>query len=118
MEDLAGYEAKQRAPLCGSYRSYRVCGMGMPSSGPATLLQVLGMVEQFNLHSYKVMQPEAVHILLEAMKLAYADRNRYWADSDYVGVPVHELLSRDYLASRGRLIKKEAVMEPRLHRGR
>ncbi|RKQ69991.1 gamma-glutamyltransferase [Oceanibaculum indicum] len=102
--DLAGYEAKERPAVCGSYRARTVCGMGPPSSGGITVLMVLAMLERFDLPNEKRLSSNAAHWMLEAQRLAYADRNLYIADSDFVDVPVAGLLDRAYLASRARLI--------------
>jgi gamma-glutamyltranspeptidase/glutathione hydrolase len=102
--DLAQYVARERAPICGVYRAYRLCGMGPPSSGAVTLLEILGMVERFDLAREKPPSAAAVHLFAEAGRLAYADRNRFLADPDFVPVPVRGLIDRDYLAARSRLI--------------
>ncbi|MCH2395257.1 gamma-glutamyltransferase [Oceanibaculum sp.] len=104
LADLAGYEAKERPAVCGSYRARTVCGMGPPSSGGITVLMVLAMLERFDLPNEKRLSSNAAHWMLEAQRLAYADRNLYIADSDFVDVPVAGLLDRAYLASRARLI--------------
>jgi gamma-glutamyltranspeptidase / glutathione hydrolase len=102
-EDLARYEVKDREPLCASYRDRRVCGMGPPGSGEITIAEQLGMLERFDLKA----APAAVaswHEFVEASRLAYADRDRYIADPDFVPVPVAGLLDPAYLAARGRLV--------------
>ncbi|HXP76492.1 MAG TPA: gamma-glutamyltransferase [Stellaceae bacterium] len=103
-EDLAGYQAKERPPVCGRYRLYRICGMGPPSSGGSTVVEILGLLERFDLRRLKPMSAQGVHLFVEAARLAYADRDRYLADSDFVSVPLAGLLDRRYLASRSRLI--------------
>jgi gamma-glutamyltranspeptidase/glutathione hydrolase len=110
-EDLAGYVAKQRDPVCVSYRVYRVCGMGPPSSGGILVGQILGMLEHFDLAAMKPFSAEAVHLIVEASRLAFADRTLYVADSDFVPVPVSGLLNPGYLASRARLISPATRME-------
>jgi len=109
-EDLAGYVAKKRAPVCVSYREYRVCGMGPPSSGGILVGQVLGMLEHFDLAALEPFSAEAVHLLVEASRLAFADRALYVADSDFVPVPVEGLLAPGYLAGRARLISTDKRM--------
>lgn len=104
LSDLATYRAKEREAVCGPYRIYRICGMGPPSSGPITLLQALGMLESKRLPNTKPLTPEAVHLIAEADKIAFADRNLYLADVDFVPAPVKGLLDRNYLASRAKLI--------------
>jgi gamma-glutamyltranspeptidase/glutathione hydrolase len=102
--DIAAYQAKERPPVCGRYRRYRICGMGPPSSGGTTVLEILGLLERFELGRLKPMSVQGLHLFAEAGRLAYADRDRYLADSDFLPVPVAGLLDRAYLASRSRLI--------------
>src|SRR5699024_490745 len=92
LEDLEGYEAKEREALCGSYRSHQVCGMPPPTSGGVAVLQVLGMLENFDLPALEAGSAEAVHLVAEASRLAFADRNAYLADSDFIEVPVARLV--------------------------
>ncbi|WP_119461243.1 gamma-glutamyltransferase [Rhodospirillaceae bacterium SYSU D60014] len=102
--DLAGYEAKRRTPLCRPYREWRVCGMPPPTSGGVATLQILGLLERFAIPDLEPASADAVHLIAEASRLAFADRNRYLADSDFVAVPVEGLLSPDYLRQRAALI--------------
>lgn len=103
-EDLASYQAKERPAVCGPYRIYVICGMGPPSSGGVTVLQILGMIERFDMGKLGKDNPESWHLIAEAMQLAYADREKYLADRDFVEVPVAALLDRAYIAERSRLI--------------
>ncbi|MBE8968414.1 gamma-glutamyltransferase [Nostocales cyanobacterium LEGE 12452] len=105
--DLVQYQAKVREPVCGTYRIYKVCGMGPPSSGGLTVLQILGILQQFNLPALKPASLEAVHLFSEAGRLAYADRNLYIADTDFVPVPVKELINPNYLKLRAAIINPE-----------
>ncbi len=102
--DFAAYEAKQRQPLQSTYRGYTVYGMPPPSAGGIATLQMLGILEHFELQHYQSLAVDSVHLVAEAGRLAYADRARYVADSDFVDVPVAGLLDRRYLAARSRLI--------------
>ncbi len=102
--DLATYEAKERPPVCGAYRRYRICGMGPPSSGGIAVLQILDLLQRFDLRRMKPMSAEGFHLFAEASRLAYADRDRYLADSDVIPVPVQGLIDPTYLAQRSRLI--------------
>ncbi len=102
--DLSAYRAKDRPPVCGQYRIYKICGMGPPSSGAVTVLQILGMVERFDLKALGPDSPQSWHLIGEAMRLAYADRATYLADSDFIAVPVNSLLDRAYIQSRSALI--------------
>ncbi|HHQ4577461.1 TPA: gamma-glutamyltransferase family protein, partial [Aeromonas hydrophila] len=111
--DLASYRAKLRDGLCFDYRQSRVCGFPAPSSGTIALGQIFGMLESRDMAALKPVQgeqgqpaasAEAIHLYSEAARLAFADRNQYVADSDYVAVPVSGLLDKHYLARRGALI--------------
>ncbi|MDF2495091.1 gamma-glutamyltransferase family protein [Sphingomonas sp.] len=102
--DLTAYQAKERAPVCGTYRTYKVCGMGPPSSGATTVLQILGMLERFDLAKLGKDSPESWHLIAEAMQLAYADRDKYLGDADFVDVPVAGLIDKGYIAQRSALI--------------
>ncbi len=108
--DLAGYEAKRRPAVCAPYRTYRVCGMGPPSSGGVLVAQILGMLSHFDLPALTPYGPEAMHLLVEASRLAFADRARYLGDSDFVDVPVAGLVDPAYLAARAALIRADARM--------
>lgn len=103
-EDLASYQARQRPAVCGHYRIYVICGMGPPSSGATTVLQILGMLERFDIGRLGKDSPESWHLIGEAMQLAYADRDKYLGDRDFVEVPVAGLIDPAYIARRSRLI--------------
>ena len=118
--DLAAYEAKERSALCGEYRHYRICSMGPPSSGGVAVLQMLGMLERFDLKALGPENPVAWHLFIEAQRLAYTDRELYMADSDFVSVPVAGLLDKAYLARRSALIdpaRSMAVVVPGIPAG-
>lgn len=104
--DLAAYQAKDRPAVCGRYRIYRVCGMGPPSSGATTILQLLGMLERFPMAKLGKDDPRAWHLIGEAMLLAYADRDKYLGDRDFVAVPVAGLIDPAYLKARSQLISE------------
>jgi gamma-glutamyltranspeptidase/glutathione hydrolase len=108
--DLAGYRAKDRPPVCGGYRGYKVCGMGPPSSGATTVLEVLGMLERFDLKGLGKDSPTAWHLIGEAMQLAYADREKYLGDPDFVSNPVAGMISPAYLASRSAIIAPDKTL--------
>ena len=108
--DLAAYQAKERTPVCGMYRVYKVCGMGPPSSGAVTVLEILGMLKRFDLKKMGPKSPVAWHVIGEAMELAYADREKYLGDSDFVQVPVKGLIDPAYLAARSKLISATATL--------
>ncbi|PAX07795.1 gamma-glutamyltransferase [Sphingomonas lenta] len=102
--DFAAYRAKERPPVCGRYRMWRICGMGPPSSGATTVLGILGMLERFDLKALGPNNAQSWHLIAEAMQLAYADREKYLGDADFVAVPVRGLVDRGYLQRRSRLI--------------
>jgi len=104
LKDLANYQPKQRDAVCGPYHQYSVCGMAPPSSGGIAIIQMLAMLEEFELSQYKPNDIEAVHLFTQSSRLAFADRNKYIADDDFVSVPVVGLLNKDYLAQRAKLI--------------
>lgn len=106
VEDLNNYRVVERTPVCIDYRGHNVCGMGPPSSGGIAVGQILGILEHFNLGS-DPLDVEAVHLFTQAGRLAFADRNLYVADSDFVTVPVAGLLDKDYLAERALLIGED-----------
>ena len=109
-EDIAGYEAKERSAVCSSYRTYRICSMGPPTSGGVAVQQMLLQLERFDLASLGADNPVTWHLFLESQRLAYADREIYLADTDFVSVPVQGLLDRTYLAGRSALISPEGSM--------
>ena len=102
--DIAGYRAKDRAAVCMMYRTYKLCGMGPPSSGATTVFQILGMIERFDIKAMGKDDPKAWHAIAEAMLLAYADREKYLGDGDFVSVPVAGLLDKRYIAERSATI--------------
>ncbi|WAJ69622.1 gamma-glutamyltransferase [Catenovulum adriaticum] len=104
LSDLKRYQAKLRQPICGEYKTSQICGFGPPSSGGFTVLQILKLLAPYDLAQYSANAPQALHLFTQASKLAYADRNAYLADSDFVTVPVESLLSADYLEKRTALI--------------
>ena len=126
LNDLQGYEAKERAPLCTDYKRWKVCGMPPPSSGGIAVAQILGTLQalesrdpRLSLTPLKPVKtnkpagiepdPQAVHLIAEAERLAYADRAQYAADTDFVPVPVKGLVDPGYLASRASLIGERSM---------
>lgn len=103
-EDFASYAAKDRPPVCGAYRTYKVCGMGPPSSGAVTVIEILGMLDRFDLKTLGRDSPVAWHLIGEAMRLGYADRDTWLADPDFVEVPVAGLIDPAYIRARSRMI--------------
>lgn len=115
-EDLASYEIKQRDTVCGDYRGYKICSMGQPSSGALTILQTLKMLERFDLAELGADNPQSIHLIAEASRLAFADRNFYMADPDFVNTPDTTLLDNDYIEQRSTLINPDHKNK-NIHRG-
>jgi gamma-glutamyltranspeptidase/glutathione hydrolase len=126
LTDLKGYSAVERAPLCTDYKRWKVCGMPPPSSGGIAIAQILGTLQALEARDPRMTLallkpvkndspaglepvPDAVHLIAEADRLAYADRAQYVADSDYVPVPVAGLVAPDYLAGRAALIGERSM---------
>lgn len=114
--DLAGYRVIRRDPVCGAYRGYRICGMGPPSAGGIIVLQTLGMLERFDLKALGANSPVAWHLIAEAERLAFADRDRHVGDPGYVTVPTKGLLDPAYIAARSALIAPDRTL-PRAEPG-
>ncbi|MBV9043755.1 MAG: gamma-glutamyltransferase [Alphaproteobacteria bacterium] len=104
LADLAKYRAVERPAVCGSYRSYKLCSMGPPSSGGVAIVQMLGMLERFPSIDLTPGTMSGVHLFTQASRLAFADRAMYLGDPDVINVPVRGLLDRAYLAQRSALI--------------
>ncbi len=111
MEDLRRYQVVQRDPVCVNYRNHDVCGMGPPSSGALTVGQILGTLAPFDLKSLGPNNADAWRLIGDASRLAFADRGRYMADSDYVPLPVKGLIDPVYLASRSILLQSDRALE-------
>lgn len=109
LADLATYRIKERPPVCAPYRGHDVCGMGPPSSGALAIGQILGMLEPFDLATLGPDDPESWRLFGDATRLAFADRERYVADGDYVSIP-KGLLNRDYLAARSALLRRPTAL--------
>ncbi|MFY7838574.1 MAG: gamma-glutamyltransferase [Novosphingobium sp.] len=108
--DLAAYKAVKRDAVCGQYRQYRVCGMGPPSSGGTTVFTILKQLERFDMKALGPASPVAWHLIAESQRLAYADREQYLADSDFVPVPLAGLMDPAYISGRSALISDSATM--------
>ncbi len=98
VEDMAAYKAIAREPLRGTYRGYEVVSMPPPSSGGVHLIQILNTLEGYPIGALGQNSSETLHLMAEAMKLAYADRSEYLGDPDFVDVPVEALMSKEYAA--------------------
>lgn len=110
VQDLASYRPVERDAVCGTYRVYRICGMGPPSSGATTVFAILKQLERFDMAAHGPDDPVGWHLFAESQRLAYADREQYLADPDYVQVPVKGLTDPDYLARRSALIDMGSTM--------
>lgn len=100
LDDLKAYKAIWRTPVCGNFRKAKICSMPPPSSGGVHLLQILNIIGGTDLKSLGWHHPDAIHLMVEAMKIAYADRSKYLGDPDFVKVPVQQLLSPAYAKKR------------------
>ena len=100
--DLINYQSKWRDPVVGMYKNFKVISMGPPSSGGVCLLQILKMIESFNLKKMGFHSAEAVHLIVEAEKRAFADRSKYLGDPDFIRIPLENLLDSNYLIERMR----------------
>ena len=108
--DLADYRPIKREALCGTYRVWKICGMPPPSSGGLAILQILGLLEPFEVWRDKPTDLRTIHLIAEASRLAFADRDRYVGDPAFVDVPVAGMLSPVYLAERRDLISTDRSM--------
>lgn len=109
LDDLANYEVKERPAVCATYRDHDICGMGPPSSGALTVGQILGMLDNFDLSS-GAADAQNWRLIGDASRLAFADRGRYMADSDFVPVPSKGLVDAGYLAQRAEALKTETAL--------
>lgn len=110
LADMKDYRAREVPAVCGPYRQYNVCGMAPPSSGGVAVIQLLAQLEKFDLATLSNGDTEFAHLFTQSSRLAFADRNRYIADSSFVEVPTQALLASSYLAERAALIELERDM--------
>ncbi|WP_295997876.1 gamma-glutamyltransferase [Rugamonas sp.] len=123
--DIAGYQARERDPVCSDYKKWTVCGMPPPSSGGITIAQMLGVLEVKNIARFPPtraangdieLTADEIHLFSEAGRLAYADRNHYEADTDFVPLPGHgiaSLIDKTYLAQRAALVTDRSMGQAR-----
>ena len=102
--DLAAYRPVLREPVCGPYRAVVVCGFPPPSSGGVAVGQILGVLEHLDMAALPPRSLQAAHVFAEAARLAFADRNLYLADTDFIAVPLRGLLDRGYLSQRAQML--------------
>ena len=112
LDDLANYEVMVREPVTGTYRGYQVISSPPPSSGGTHLIEILNILENFDVASMKVNSPEYIHLLAETFKLSYADRAQYMADTAFADVPLDGLTNKEYAKERAALIDLEVAKEP------
>ena len=117
LEDLAAYEVKERKPISINYRGYKIVSMAPVASGGLVLLQIMSILENFDLEMLGPNSAETVHLLSESMQRAYADRVRYHGDPDYYDVPIKKLLSKDYLTERSKSITKIRTEDGQIYAG-
>ncbi len=109
LSDFADYEVVEREPVCVTYREMEVCGMGPPSSGGIAVGQILGLLEPYDLRALGADDAQSWRLFGDATRLAFADRNRYLADSDFVDVP-SGLLDTAYLAERSKILQSDHAL--------
>jgi len=114
--DLKAYRAIERKPLLGSYHGYQIVSMPPPSSGGTHLIEMLNVLEGYNLKKSGPASPDTLHLLIETMKRAYADRAVYMGDPDFVSVPLRGLLSKRYAATLRKSIGARATPSSELRR--
>ena len=100
MKDLADYHSVWRKPIHGTYRGYDIWGMGPPSSGGVLIVQILNMLEPYNLHELGWHSAAAIHLIVEAERRAFADRAKYLGDPAFFKVPISHLISKAYAKQR------------------
>jgi gamma-glutamyltranspeptidase/glutathione hydrolase len=105
-DDLARYEAKWRDPIEFEYRGHTVISMPPPSSGGVTLAEILNILEGYNIRQLGFDTPESIHLTVEAFRRAFADRNYYLGDPDFVEMPIEQLISDEYAAEQRATISR------------
>ena len=106
-EDFLNYEIRKLEPLCGSYKSYQICSMPPPSSGGVAIIQMLNILENFDIKNYSHGSLEYIYLLKNIMSFAYADRSVFLGDPDYFNIPVDRLVSKDYAKKIAEKIKNK-----------
>ena len=110
LDDMKNYQAKKTEALCSTYRSNIICGAQPPSSGPVAVQSILGVLENFDMKKLGITS-EGWHIFSEASFLAYADRDKYIGDPDFITVDADSLIDKEYLRSRADLIRNDIAMK-------
>ncbi len=122
LEDLANYKVTVREPVSGTYRGYTLLSSPPPSSGGTILIEILNILENYDVASLKVNSPEYIHLIVETFKLAYADRAQYMADDAFADVPLEGLANKEFAKERSALIdltkaQQPTFGDPTLHEG-
>ncbi len=110
LADMKNYRANELAAVCGPYRQYQICGMAPPSSGGVAIIQILGQLEPFDIAKLTIDDAKFAHFFTQSSRLAFADRNRYIADSSFVNVPTQGLIDKQYIKQRSALIDLDKDM--------
>jgi len=108
--DIQTYEVKWRTPVTGSYRGWDIVSMPPPSSGGLTMIQMLMLMERFDIGDLGHNSADTLHVMIEAMHLAYADRGDYMGDADFIEIPMKGLLNPKYVATRSALIQMDSTI--------
>ena len=106
-EDFLSYKIRKLDPLCGTYKSYQICSMPPPSSGGVVIIQMLNILENFDIENFSHNSLEYIHLLKDIMSFAYADRSVFLGDPDYISIPIDELISKDYAKKIAKKIKNK-----------
>jgi len=108
-EDFLSYEIRKLEPLCGFYHSYQICSMPPPSSGGVAIIQMLNILENFDIKNFSHNSLEYIYLLKDIMSFAYADRSVFLGDPDYLNIPINELISKDYAKKIANKIKNKEI---------
>ena len=116
-QDLQDYEVYFKEPICGDYKQYNVCSMPLPSSGGIAIIQMLNIIENFDLKNYSHNSLDYIRLLTKIMSFAYADRSEYLGDEDFFDVPKEKLISKKYAAEISKKIKsgEKITVEPGIY---
>lgn len=117
MADMKNYRLIEREPVCADYRVYQVCGMGAPSSGGIAVGQIVGMLNEFSPHQLPKNDVQSWRVLGDASRLAFADREQYVGDPDFVNVPSKQLLDKQYLHQRAAMLQLSKQSLPTVSAG-
>ncbi|MGE7369836.1 gamma-glutamyltransferase [Neorhizobium sp. NPDC001467] len=110
LADLENYGVREREPVCLAYRALDICGMAPPSSGGVAIAQMLGMLENFDIKGFGPGNVQSWRLLGDAQRLAFADRERYLADTDFVPLPIRGLTEKTYLGERAKLLDTDKAL--------